>query len=419
MTMADYLYRLALALGIGILIGVQREAVYDEPEGKLFAGARTFPLMSLAGYVMAAVGSEAGSALPFIGGLLVLGVLLALAYRADVVIGKPGMTTEMSALVTYGTGGLCYWGPLPLAAALGVTVTAMLSLKHEFRSLTHAVTREDIYAIVKFAVISVVILPLLPNQTFGPVPLDVLNPYKIWLMVVFISGISFLAYVLIKIVGTRRGIGLTGLLGGVASSTAVTLSFAQRSKETEGLSRPFALAILVAWAVMFLRVLAITFALAPDLARGLVVPMVAAAGVGLLYCGYLYFIQRSTEKDTFEFSNPFELGPALRFGLIYAVVLVVSRAAEVSFGSVGVYVSSFVSGLADVNAITLSMIDLSQRINGLGLLVATRAVVIAAMANTLFKGVFALSTGSRGLRRALLPGLGLMFAAGTVTSLLI
>ena len=419
MTIADSLYRLALALGLGILIGVQREAAYDEPEGKLFAGARTFALISLAGYVLATAGSEAGSALPFVGGLLVLGVLLALAYHADVAVGKPGMTTEMSAIVTFGTGGLCYWGMLPLAAALGVTVMAMLSLKHEFRSFTHAVTREDIYAIVKFAVISVIILPLLPNDTFAPAPLDVLNPHKVWLMVVFISGISFLGYVLIKLVGTRRGIGLTGLLGGIASSTAVTLSFAQRSKETQELSRPFALAILVAWAVMFVRVLAIVFALAPELARRLVLPMVAAAGVGLVYCGYLYFIQWSTEKDTFEFSNPFELGPALRFGLIYAVVLVVSRAAQLYFGSVGVYISSFVSGLADVNAITLSMVDLSQRMDGLGPLVASRAVVIAAMANTVFKGLFAVSTGSRGLRRALLPGLGLMLAVGAVTGLLI
>ncbi|MGC9521741.1 MAG: MgtC/SapB family protein [Anaerolineae bacterium] len=416
MNTSDYFYRFGLALGIGLLIGIQREAVYDEPEGKLFAGARTFPLFSLAGFVMALVSDHIGSGLPFLGGIVAVAVLLALAYYADVLVGKPGMTTETAAIVAYGTGGLCLWGPLPLAAALGVTVTAMLSLKHEFRSFTHSITREDIYATVKFAVISVIVLPLLPNRTFGPTPLNVLNPYNIWLMVIFISGISFLGYVLIKVVGARRGIGLTGLLGGIASSTAVTLSFSQRSHDSEELARPFALAILVAWGVMFVRVLVIVFTLAPELATGLIAPMAASAGVGLVYSAYLYFVQWSSEKESVEFSNPFELGPAIRFGLIYAFVLVVSRAAQVYFGNTGIYISSFVSGLADVNAIALSMVDLTQRGGGLASEVATRAIVIAAMANTLFKGVFALVTGSRSFRKALWPGLVLMLVAGTAVA---
>ena len=415
----DAFYRFVLALGIGLLIGVQRESAYDEPEGKLFAGARTFALMSLAGYVLAAVGSEAGSALPFVGGLIVLGVLLALAYHADLAVGKPGMTTEMSVIITYGTGGLCYWGPLPLAAALGVASIAMLSMKHEFRTFTHNITRQDIYATVKFAVISVIVLPLLPNETYGPEPLNVLNPYNIWLMVVFISGISFLGYVLIKVVGARRGIGLTGFLGGIASSTAVTMSLARRSKVNERLSRPFALAILVAWVVMFIRILVVVLTLSPPLAQRLLLPMGSAAIVGLLYCGFLYFVQWSTERDAGEFSNPFELGPALRFGAIYAVVLIVSRAAQVNFGDAGVYLSSVVSGIADVNAITLSVVDLSQPGNGLALDVAARAIVLATMTNTLVKGLFAMVVGGSGLRRALWPGIALLLGTGAVTALLV
>jgi uncharacterized membrane protein (DUF4010 family) len=409
-------YRLVLALGVGILVGVQREASYDEPEGKLFAGARTFAMISLAGYVLALLSDQLDSALPFFGGLIVLGGLLSFAYHADVVIGKPGMTTEMSAVVTYGVGAVCYLASLPLAAATGVTVMAMLSLKHEFRSFTHAITREDIYAMVKFAVISVIVLPMLPDRTFGPEPLNVLNPYNIWLMVVFVSGISFLGYVLIKIVGARRGIGLTGLLGGIASSTAVTLSFAQRSRENDALARPFALAILVAWAVMFVRVLAVVFTLAPELAQMLVAPLVSSAVVGLIYCAFLYFVQWSRERDTAEFSNPFELGPAIRFGAIYAGVLLISRAAQVYFGDTGIYISSFVSGLADVDAIALSMVDLSQGTSNLDLTVAKRAIVIAGMANTLFKGGFALSTGSETLRKALLPGLVLMLVSGSLVA---
>ena len=415
--MGSDFYRFVLALGIGVLIGVQRESAFDESEGKLFAGARTFALISLAGFVLAAAGGDAASAIPFVGGLVVLGVLLALAYHADLEIGKPGMTTEMSVIVTYGTGGLCYWGSVSLAAALGVAVTALLSMKHEFRTFTHSITREDIYAMVKFAVISVIVLPLLPNQTYGPEPLNVLNPYNIWLMVVFISGISFLGYVLIKLVGTRRGIGLTGLLGGIASSTAVTLSLARRSKVSEELSRPFALAVLGAWVVMFIRILVVVAALSPSLAQRLLLPMVSAAVVGLLYCAYLYFVQWSTERDSGEFSNPFELGPALRFGAIYAVVLVVSRAAQVYLGDLGVYISSVLSGIADVNAITLSIVDLSQQ--GLTYEVATRAIVLAATTNTLVKGGFALAVGSAGLRRALWPGMVLLLSSGLITAILV
>jgi len=215
-------------------------------------------------------------------------------------------------------------------------VTAPLSLKHEFRSFTHAVTREDIYAIVKFAAISVIVLPILPNRAYGPAALQVLNPYKIWLMVVFISGISFLGYVLIKVVGARRGIGLIGLLGGLASSTAVTLSLSRRSQEDSKLSRSFALAILLAWVVMFVRVLFVVLTLNPELAASLVLPMGISAGIGAVYCAYLHHLSTFHETESVEFSNPFELGPAIRFGAIYGAVLLVSRAAQVTFGNLGI-----------------------------------------------------------------------------------
>jgi uncharacterized membrane protein (DUF4010 family) len=408
--MAESFYRFATALAIGILVGVQRETAYDEPEGKLFAGVRTFALISLSGYVLALASEQLNSALPFIGGMLILAVLLGLAYYADVIVGKPGMTTETSAVVTFGVGALCYWGLIPLAAALGVAVTLMLSLKHEFRSLTHALTREDIYAVLKFAVISLIVLPILPNQEYGPPPLQVLNPYQIWLMVVLVSGVSFLGYVLIKAVGARRGLILTGLLGGIGSSTAVTLSLAGRSRDETKLSRPFAVAILIAWIVMFIRVIVLVFALDPDLAQRLIVPMVSAAVAGAVYCVYLYYIQQVYERDRIQFSNPFKLGPALRFGLIFAVILLVSKAAQVYFGNLGTYISAFVSGLADVDAIALSLVNLTEGGGAISQTVAIRGIVIAAMANTLFKGGYALVIGSPELRKALWPGLTLVMA---------
>ncbi len=416
--MATYFYHFVVALGIGILIGIQRESVYDEPEDKLFAGVRTFSLISLTGYGAALMADQLTSALPFVGVLLVFGVLLALSYHRDVLAGKPGMTTEMATIITFVIGALCYWDLILLAAALGVTVTAILTLKPQFHRLAHAITREDIYATLKFAIISIIVLPILPNHNFGSPPFDVFNPYKIWLMVVFISGISFLGYVMIKIVGTQRGIGLTGLLGGLASSTAVTLSFSQRSRSDPELARPFSLAIIVAWTVMFVRVLVIVFALDQPLAYRLLWPMGAPLIAGLAYCAYLYIRQRAYAKEDLAFSNPFELGPALKFGVLYAVILLISTAARVLFGNTGIYVSSFVSGIVDVDAIALSMVDLVRAPTNLDLSVATRAITIATLASTLFKGVFALASGSPALRRALWPGMALMLAAGAVVILL-
>lgn len=410
--MTDYFYRFAVALGIGILIGIQRESAYDEPEGKLFAGVRTFALISLTGYVAALTADQLASALPFVGVLVVFGVLLALSYHKDVHAGKPGMTTEMATVITFMIGAVCYWDLILLAAALGVTVTALLSLKPQFRTLAHAVTRDDIYATLKFAVVSIIVLPILPNRNFGPSPFDVFNPYKIWLMVVFISGISFLGYVMIKVVGAQRGIGLTGLLGGIASSTAVTLSFSQRSRESPQLARPFSLAIIVAWTVMFVRLLIVVLALNQALAYRLLLPASITLFAGLVYCVYLYFVQPSHEKEDMTFANPFELRPALKFGAIYAVILLVSTAARVYFGNTGIYVSSFVSGLVGVDAIALSMADLARAPTNLDLTVAARAVMIAALSNTLFKGGFALMSGAPALRRALWPGMALMVAAG-------
>ena len=339
---------------------------------------------------------------------------MGLSYYTDVISGKPGLTTEVAVLIVFAIGAMCYWDFILLAAALGVSLTVLLSLKNEFRSFTHAITKEDVYATLTFAVISLVILPILPNKTYGFPPFDILNAHKIWLMVVFTSGISFLGYIMMKIIGVRRGITLTGLLGGLASSTAVTLSFSQRSRTHEDLARPFSLAIIVAWTVMFIRVMVVVFALERSLAQKLLVPIGMITFVAVGYCVFLLIKQNSAETDDLKFVNPFELGPALKLGAIFAVVLVVARAAQLSFGDIGVYISSMISGLVDVDAITFTMIDLVTGSTQLDPVVGSRAIVIASLSNTLFKGSFALINGSRNLRRALLPGLLLILGVGVV-----
>ncbi|NNE45543.1 MAG: MgtC/SapB family protein [Rhodothermales bacterium] len=418
----ELFYRFGVAISVGLLVGLQREyahwSEHQKNEGEsLFAGARTFPLLALFGCTAALLADVMGSPLLLVAAILAAGLVVTVAYYFEARSGSGGITTEVAALTTVMIGALCYFGDLRLAAALGVAVTVLLALKLQTRALIRQLEPEDVYATLQFAVITIIILPLLPRTGYGPEPLSVLVPYKIWLMVVFISGISFLGYILIKLVGTHRGVGLTGILGGLASSTAVTLSFSQRSRSVNGLNQPFALAILLSWSVMFVRVLVEVAALNRSLLRIVWIPMAAALAVTTVYCIYLYrskSVAKQEEED--RFTNPFELGPALGFGLLFAVVLLISKAATMYLGDTGIYLSSVVAGFADVDAITLSMAELSRDASVLDEQTAARAIVLAVASNTLVKGAIVLSAGSPGLKKVILPGIiaSLVTAIGVV-----
>ena len=418
----DLFSRLAVALVIGVLVGLQREFSFEKPEKELFGGVRTFALVALIGCLAALSAEMLDTPLAFIAFALIVGAFLSITYFIDASRGDVGLTTEASAVVTFMAGALAYWGELTLAVALGVTTTVLLSLKLETQRFVERLTREDIYATLKFAVITAIILPVLPNQDFGPAPFDIFNPYKIWLLVVLISAMNFVGYVLVKIVGPQKGIGLTGLLGGLASSTAVTLTFTQRSNSSESareLAKPLALAIIIAWTVMFSRLLVEIAAVNPDLLALLWPPVAASVLVGLLYSAYLYFGRRQIEDQEIIFSNPFNLAPAIKFGLIFVAVLLISRAAQVYFGNPGIYLSSLVSGLADVDAIALSVAQLSLPPGEVTEQVAVQAIILAAVANTFAKGAIVLIGGSSGLRRAILPGYLLMMATGIAVAFLL
>ncbi len=413
------IYRFLAALLIGILIGFEREHSHEGTEETLFAGDRTYALLGLFGAMAAMITDELVTPWVFVGLMLVFGGLVTSAYAISAWRGKMGMTTEISALVTVLVGGLCYWGYLQLAVAIGVLTTIILSLKVELGTFIKRTSKEDIYATLKFAVIVAIVLPVLPKEPLAEAPLDVLVPYKLWLMVVFISGISFLGYMLSKFVGTQRGIGLTGLLGGLVSSTAVTLGFSQRSQSEPELSRPFALAIIAAWTMMFGRVLVEVAALNDELLELVWIPVVAAAVAGVISSLFLYFAQRTHESGGVKFSNPFTLGPALKFGLIYAGILLTSSVAQTYLGDTGVYLSSTLAGIADVDAITLSMAELGGMPGGVSLNTAAIAVMLAIASNVIVKGGIVMLSGSPALRRALLPGFLAMLITGMVVTIVV
>lgn len=396
METTNVIWSFLVAALLGFLIGLEREKK-RETRGSIFAGVRTFTLIALFGAISGQLSQLAGLGLIVIS-FLVLGALLVLAYWRSSAGEKVGGTTEIAALVAFGLGVSAGLGEFVIALAGGVITTAVLSLRDELHHLAGAMSRDDLFAVVQFAAVSLVILPLVPNESYGP--WGVWNPRTIWLLVVLISGISFLGYVAAKIVGTNRGIGLSGLLGGMASSTATTLSFSERSKANPKLSLILAVGALAASAVMVPRFVILLGIVQPSLIKSVLIPFALLFVVTTL--GGLIVFWRSQKHPTegISLSNPFELKTALQFAVIFALILLLARAAQEYFGESGIYIASILAGLVRPDAIILT---LGQQVGGgLDPSVAARGLALAAASNTLLKAVMALSLGSRTYGRTVL-----------------
>ncbi len=410
-------WQFGAALGLGMLIGLERERTRGEE--RIFAGVRTFALVALLGATSVFAGNQAG--LPWIVGVVFLAVvaLVAVSYLVTAKGGSIGATTEISLLLTFFIGSLCAWDQVGVAGAVTVAAMLLLALKGWLHDLAKRIEPSDVEATLKFAIITLIILPLVPNTNFGPTGLEVINPYKTWLMVVLIAGLNFVGYILVKVVGREHGLGITGLLGGLVSSTAVTLSFSQRSRVEPGLAPVLALAILLAWTVMFFRVVVevgvVNLSLAKDLALGMVIMGV----VSLVICLLLWRRGRSTEKAEVESGhNPFELGDAIKFGALFAVVIFVAKVAQVYFGNTGLYLAGALAGLTDVDAIALSMANLAQQ-DPASAGPAARTIVIAVISNTMVKCGMAIWLGAPSMRRTMIPITGALAFSGAVAAFLV
>jgi len=405
------------ALGLGVLIGLERQRTRGET--KTFAGVRTFSLVALFGAV--SVYASELSGLPWLVGLVFLAVsaLVVTAYYATARQDDIGATTEVSVLITFFVGCICAWGQVGIAGAITVVAMLLLSLKGWLHNLARRIEATDVEATLKFAIITLIVLPLVPNTNFGPEGLEVINPYKTWLMVVLIAGLNFIGYILVKVLGREHGLGITGLLGGLVSSTAVTLGFSQRSRTEPDLTPVLVLAILLAWTVMYFRVVVevgvVNFALAKNLALGMLLMGAVSLGISLLLW------RRGRSKETAEVEsgrNPFELGDAIKFGGLFAVVIFVASAAQAYFGDTGLYVASALAGLTDVDAIALSMANLAQQ-DPSGSGTAARAIVIAVISNTMVKCGMAIWLGAPSMRRTMVPITAVLALAGFGAALLV
>lgn len=402
------------ALLLGLLVGIEREYSQAEEES-LFAGARTFSIISLIGFVTALI-SQVKVPWAFPVALAAVAGLAIASYTITARGKHKGATTEFVALLVFLLGALVYWGYPILAAGLAVTVTIILSLKAPLHQFAHLLKPLEIKAALQFAIISVIILPLLPNQTFDP--FEVLNPRLIWWMVVLISGVNMAGYVLMKAFGAIQGTAITGFLGGLASSTATTLSFSRRARDHGGLARPLALGIMVATLTMFFRVLFLTLSLNRAVARVMVASFLLLILIGVAGAYLLRGQEKGSDLPPGEIRNPLELATAIKFGVIFAAILFASRVAEQNYGTAGIFAAAALGGIADVDAVTLSMCRLAST-SGTPPAVAASGILIAASMNGLVKGAMAVVIGGKALGRFVAPGFAVLTLVGFIAATLI
>lgn len=421
-----------ISLFLGALIGLERAFAHkDEPEKKedLIGGIRTYSLIALFGCIASFLDANFQFyflIVAFIGILSITVISYFINYSKH---NERGITTEISILICFSLGIMVENGYLVVASFITILVVVILYLKQYLKNLPEKIDSDDIRATLKFAILIFIVLPIFnPDQSiyirdlfeantewFENYPeileVEVINPYNVWLMVVLISAISFSGYVAIKILGSRKGIGLTGFLGGIISSTATTLTFSRRSKEEIGLSLSYSLAVLLACSTMFPRVLVEVLIINPALLPLLSITMGIMGSTGFIVC---FFIWRKAGKDHSEevpHKNPFNIMPAVKFGLLYAVVVFLTKLMSVIAGKSGVYIVSALSGLTDVDAITLTMSQISQedpsKINQ-----AIVAITLAAFSNTFLKAVIAAVIGSKRLRKVILIGFSIIVVSG-------
>lgn len=397
---------LAVALGLGLLVGLQRQRA-----GSAVAGIRTFPILTLAGSICALMPAPV-NAWAVAAGLLAV-VMLALignlTRRPEEE--SPGVTTESAMVLMFAVGALVVFGPLEVAVVVGATCAVLLHVKPVLHQFSARLGEGDVRAVMLFAVITLIILPVVPDRTFGP--FGVFNPHHAWLMVVLVVGISLAAYVAYRWLGDRRGAIVAGLLGGLISSTATTASFSRRARAEPDSAPTGALAITLASTVLYARVLAMLFVVARESWATFAAPLVVMLGAGLACVVAALLRPHAGAAPIPTPENPTQLRSALFFALLFSVVIFASAAARHYFGDRGLYAVAALSGLTDLDAISLS----TGRLVAHGQLTAeagARAVVIALLANLAFKTGLAGVLGGRAIVRRVGPLMLAQFAAGLV-----
>lgn len=386
-------FELAIALAIGLIIGVERGwQERNRVEGSRVAGLRTFGLIGLSGGLFAFLADilsprPGASALVLVAGAALIGIALFIAHwRSMQLDNDVSATTNVAALITYALGALCVLGEPALAGASAVIVALLLGLKPRLHAILAGVEEHELMAALRLLLISVVALPLLPNRGYGPY--DALNPYELWWFVVLIAGLSFAGYVAIKSFGAGRGLILTAIAGGLFSSTVTTISFSRLVAEKRdaldaGARRLVLAGILIASSIMPLRLLIIIALVSPLVGKNLAAPLIALGLVGFAISWFLARGASKVEAPALTLENPVDLVSAIRFAALLAIVMLLVPAIRDWFGDAGLYLLALVSGFVDVDAISLSTVRLAG--SEITAQTAVAVILVAVAANTVAK----------------------------------
>ncbi|MAZ72186.1 MAG: hypothetical protein CMC70_03470 [Flavobacteriaceae bacterium] len=404
------LITLGIAFGLGMLVGLQRQHTDNK-----MAGVRTFTLISILGVVSGFLSRDLDN--PFI--LPAIGLsITALLVMANMVKMKKleetdiGQTTEVAALLMFAIGAYLVLGNQVIGVIVGGAMAVLLYVKEHLHNFIENLKDKDLAAIMTFAGISLVILPILPNQTYGP--LDVLNPRNIWMMVTLIVGISVVGYFIYKFVGKNVGIISNGVLGGLISSTATTVSYARKTAKAKNIGKMAAFVITVASTIALARIMVEIGVVIPEKLPQLIVPLAVEFIFMAILCVILFYLinkDTSEEDEMPEPKNPAQFKSALIFGLLYGLILLAVAFTKEEFGNQALYVVSIISGLTDVDAITLS---LSQLMKGGGLDTNSgwRLILLASLSNLVFKGIMAAVLGTKQLAKWVGFSFGISIIAG-------
>lgn len=411
---AEQIILLGIALAIGLLIGVERGwKLREVKEGERIAGLRTYGLIGLLGGVAGLFSQYLGM---FAFGFIFLGFTVAatasyaIAWRGR---GDSSITSLISMLLTFLLGALATMQHVNLAASSAVVLAILLRFKDVLHGWLKKLEKQELHAALQLLLISIVLLPVLPDKGYGP--WDALNPYEIWWMVVLIAGISFIGYFTMKIAGDGKGVMLTALAGGMASSTALTLHFARLARTQSNMKNLLAAGILIACGTMFPRVLLISSLINPVLFNTLVFPMGVMTIITLMSAMIIWHKKsESAPEEITRLNNPLELKAALLFGAVLVVVILSGKAAIYFFGESIIYLFAAVSGVADVDSINLTL----SRMSNVEILpeVAVLGIVIASSSNTLLKALLSVFIGGHELCMRVLMPLMLAASAGLITA---
>ncbi|MDP1785525.1 MAG: MgtC/SapB family protein [Sulfuricurvum sp.] len=405
-----------LSLVLGFLLGLQREmhTIYSH-KTQDFGGARTFSIIALFGFLS----SWLTTFFPyfFLVASGVMGLLLIAAYIVNSIpVSEKGSTTEVAALVTFVIGAMLNFSLPIFPVFITIMVLFVLNLKDKIQEYQQTIAKQDLAAAILFLVMTFVILPILPDRAIDPMGL--VNLHRIWIMVVLVAGISFFGYISIRLLGSTQGIGVAGLFGGLVSSTAVAMNMARRVHENLALTKNLAIGISLASSMMLIRAGVEIWIINPSLVHPFILPIVIGSLCGYGYIGMLYLTsKRENIPQNIEFKNPFDLKEALIMGVLFGATLALIALANRYMGETGVYAVAAVSGIADVDAIILSLSSLAK--NGLPHTTAHYAILIAILANTFVKMALVFFLGKIELFRFVFIYYLISVGAFTATALIV